>query len=371
MRKLHINMSILWVFAGVLAACRPPSVPTPLRATPSPLVASATSTLPAPQVRMTAKPSATASLEPTSTSTPTISPTPDPYFAYSIDYLNSRNYGGGELAVEEVLSVNSYFTRTLVAYPSDGLTIFGFMDTPTHPAAPKMPVVIALHGYIDPGIYTTLDYTTHYADALARENFLVIHPNLRGYAPSDDGDNLFRVGMAIDVLNLIALVKENAGKPGPLEHANPQAIGIWGHSMGGGISTRVITVSPDVRAAVLYGAMSGDDHQNYERILHYFSNGTRGQEELNTPESAFLQISPIYYLDRIQAAVSIHHGENDPDVPLAWSLDLCRRLKDLEKSVECFTYEGQPHTFHGDGDTLFIERTIEFLKKQLVMRGEQ
>jgi len=320
---------------------------------------------------MTVEPTQTASVAPTSTSTPDISPTPDPYTAYSIDYLSSRGYGGGELNVEEVLAVNNYFTRTLVAYPSDGLTIYGFMNTPKRPIAPTMPVVIALHGYIDPGIYTTLDYTTHYADALAREGFLVIHPNLRGYTPSDDGDNLFRVGMAIDVLNLIALIKENAGKPGPLEHADPQAIGIWGHSMGGGISTRVITVSPDVRAAVLYGAMSGDDQQNYERILHYFSDGTRGQEELNAPQGAFLQISPIYFLDRIRAAISIHHGGNDPDVPLAWSLDLCSRLRDLGKSVECFTYEGQPHTFHGDSDVLFIERTIEFFKKQLVMIGDQ
>jgi dipeptidyl aminopeptidase/acylaminoacyl peptidase len=232
-------------------------------------------------------------------------------------------------------------------------------------AGGKLPVVIAVHGFIEPAIYTTLDYTTRYADALARAGFLVIHPNLRGYAPSDDGDNLFRVGMAIDVLNLIALVKEQAGKSGPLERADPAAIGIWGHSMGGGISTRVITLSPDVRAAVLYGAMSGDDRQNYQRIFDYFSNGTRGQEELGAPDEAFLRISPIYYLDRIQAAVSIHHGESDVDVPPAWSLDLCQRLQALGKSVECFTYEGQPHTFHGDGDQLFIQRTIEFFKRWL------
>jgi dipeptidyl aminopeptidase/acylaminoacyl peptidase len=194
----------------------------------------------------------------------------------------------------------------------------------------------------------------------------VIHPNLRGYAPSDDGDNLFRVGMTSDVLNLIAIVKVQAGQPGPLERADPDLIGIWGHSMGGGISTRVITVSPDVRAALLYGAMSGDERLNYERIFTYFSPGTRGMEELGAPEEAFLRISPVYFLDRIQAVVSIHHGEKDPDVPLAWSIDLCQRLRDLGKSVECFTYEGQPHTFQGDGDELFIQRTITFFKKWLV-----
>jgi dipeptidyl aminopeptidase/acylaminoacyl peptidase len=135
--------------------------------------------------------------------------------------------------------------------------------------------------------------------------------------------------------------------------------------MGGGISTRVITVSPDVRAAVLYGAMSGDDRQNYQRIFDYFSNGTRGLEELGAPEDVFLRVSPIYYLERIQAAVSIHHGRHDPDVPLAWSVDLCERLQALNKSVECFTYDGMAHTFHDEGDQLFMERMIEFYDQWL------
>ena len=43
--------------------------------------------------------------------------------------------------------------------------IYGFMNVPN--ADGPHPVIIALHGYIDPAIYQTLDYTTRYADALA------------------------------------------------------------------------------------------------------------------------------------------------------------------------------------------------------------
>jgi len=174
--------------------------------------------------------------------------------------------------------------------------------------------------------------------------------------------------MALDILNLIALVKAQAGQPGPLALAAPGEIGLWGIVMGGGIATRVLTVSPDVRAAVLYGAMSGDERKNYERIFHYFSNGTRGLEELSAPDEAFQRISPVYFFDRIQAAVSIHHGEEDADVPPVWSAETCRRLKDLGKDVECFTYPGQPHTFHGDGDALFVQRTVEFFNRYLKER---
>ena len=213
-------------------------------------------------------------------------------------------------------------------------------------------------------ITRTLDYTTDYADALARAGFVVLHPNLRGFPPSDQGDDLFRVGMAIDVLNLIALVKSQAGQPGPLEKADPGAIGLWGHSMGGGIATRVLTVSPDVGAAVLYASMSGDERLNYEAI-QVWSQNERGLEELAVPEAELARISPVYYLDRIVVPVSIHHGQADTLIPPDWSLDLCSRLVDLGKQVTCFLYDNEPHTFYGYGNLIFKQRVVEFFNQTL------
>ncbi len=83
------------------------------------------------------------------------------------------------------------------------------------------PVVLVLHGYVDPATYNTLTYTTRYADALARAGYLVIHPNFRNWPPSDNGPEEYRVGQAVDVLNLIALVQKQGGQPGPLQHADP------------------------------------------------------------------------------------------------------------------------------------------------------
>jgi dipeptidyl aminopeptidase/acylaminoacyl peptidase len=290
------------------------------------------------------------------------SPTPSPYAGLSIDDLSARFYGRGDLQIRDTLDTTAAFTRLLISYPSDDLTIYGFMDVPSGDG--PFPVIIALHGYIDPAQYATLDYTTPYADALARAGYLVLHPNLRGYWPSDPGPNLLRVGMAIDVLNLIGIVRQTGGLSGPLDQADPNAIGLWGHSMGGGIALRVLTVSPDVKAAVLYGAMSGDDRQNFAKIQEW-SGGTRGYEETTVPDDALLHISPIYFLDRIQAAVSLHHGASDELVPPAWSQDLCDRLSALGKAVECFSYPGQPHTFYGDGDVLLVQRTTAFFDAHL------
>jgi dipeptidyl aminopeptidase/acylaminoacyl peptidase len=138
--------------------------------------------------------------------------------------------------------------------------------------------------------------------------------------------------------------------------------------MGGGISLRALVAGAAVDAAVLYGAMSGDETRNHERILNVFTGGTNGLwEEGEAPSDEVLrQASPIYHLDNIAAAVSIHHGALDEQVPLAWSEELCASLRALEKAVECFTYPGQPHTFVGEGDQLFIQRTVEFFDRTLL-----
>ena len=248
------------------------------------------------------------------------------------------------------------FSRYLIRYPSDGLWIYGFLNVP-HREGP-LPVIIAIHGYINPAVYETLDYTTHYADAFARAGYIVVHPNLRGYAPSDRGDNLFRVGMAIDILNLIALIHEQSDSA-PLEKAAPARLGLWGHSMGGGISTRVLTVSDRVLGAVLYGAMSGDEVQNFEAI-QVWSGRNRGLAELDVLAESILRISPQYYFDRISAQVSIHHGQADALVPPEWSQKTCEQMEAAQVEVSCVFYPGLPHTFYGEGDQLFISNTLEF-----------
>jgi len=299
------------------------------------------------------------------TATPVATPTFDPYASLSIDSLTVRTYGSATLnalAVERTLGTTAQFTRYSIMFPSDGLTQYGFANIPKGNG--PFPVVIAIHGYLNPVGYNTLDYTTRYADAMARAGYIVLHPNLRGYPPSQDGPNLFRVGFAVDVLNLIAIVKAEAGQAGPLEHADATRIGLWGHSMGGGITLRVLTISRDVRAAVLYGAMSGDEKQNFEYV-GLWSGGQRGKAERAVPEDVLPRISPMYFLDRITASVSIHHGGSDKTVPLAWSVDLCARLKTLQKPVECFTYPGEDHTFVGSGDQQFIQRTIAFFDRTL------
>jgi len=115
------------------------------------------------------------------------------------------------------------------------------------------------------------------------------HPSELPGTPASDSDgskNLFRVGFAVDVLNLAALVRQHGGQAGPLQKADPQAIGLLGHSMGGGIALRAAVVDPGIKAAVLYGAMSGDEKSNAERLM-IWSGGQRGRKSWPRPKRSW------------------------------------------------------------------------------------
>ncbi len=306
------------------------------------------------------------SVQTTAVPTTSATATADPFAGLSIPELSARSYGGGQVKNYQVLNHAAGFTRYLISYPSDGLTIYGFMDVPTAPprTSNTYPVIVAIHGYIDPRIYQTVDYTARYADRLAEAGFLVLHPNLRDYYPSDKGPNLFRVGYAIDVLNLVAIVRQQGGQPGALQQASPTAIGLWGHSMGGGISIRAMTIDPQIRAVLLYSAVSGDDKQNASKFPGTL-DGRATPPPDSIPDDVYLRVSPVYFYDRVQAAVSIHYGLADKTVPPAWSETLCSQLQALQKSVECFSYPNEPHIFGGASDQLFMQRVITFFNAHL------
>jgi len=259
---------------------------------------------------------------------------------YSVEALRERNYGQGELSVEYAWENKPEFTRYYITYPSDGLTIHGFVNVPVGKG--PFPVIVALHGYIPPSEYKTRDYSTRYADALAQNGFIVLHPNLRGFPPSDlvvrRGDSL--TGYTIDALNLIALARRQAGQEGIFKNADFSHLGIWGHSLGGGIALRVMSVLPEIKAGVIYASVS----QRYSNVSSGYT---------------------VYDLEASSAAFSLHHGEDDQTVPPAWTKTLYQQLLDLGKTVEYFTYPGQPHTLYGQSDHLFIQRMVIFFNKYL------
>jgi uncharacterized protein len=352
---------------GAPAATPRGTVTPPMQATALPTASPVMTATPAPTVALqpTATPPPTLTLQPTATPPPTVtpqpSPTPDPYAGLSIDALRQETYGlEGSITIVETMEQQPGFTRYRISFPSDGLQVGGFMNVPAGEG--PFPVVIVNHGYMPPASYETLTYTTKYADALASAGLLAIHPNFRNHRGSDYGDNPFRIGYARDVLHLIPMAQR-------LPQATGGKVGLWGHSMGGGVTLRALTVTDQVAAAVVYGSMSGDEAKNYDAIMRWTGGAASRTGALPIAPAAdpslYRVISPLNYLDYVTATVAIHHGVLDEQVPFAWSEELAGRLEEAGVPYAFYAYPGQPHNFTGEGYNLLNERVISFFEEHL------
>jgi dipeptidyl aminopeptidase/acylaminoacyl peptidase len=306
-------------------------------------------------------------------------PTPDPwaeYAPYTIEALRAREYGTeGEIEVLDTMEETRNFTRYLIAYRSDGLRITGMMNLPKGEG--PFPVVILNHGYYPLDVYQTGNGSKLAADYLANRGFLTLSPDFRSHAGSDNAINFFRAGHVIDTLNLIPLAQK-------LPQAQPGLVGMWGHSNGGAITAKAIAVSDQIAAAVIYAPASSNIVEDYQFRVERSgrrrpSSTPRGtvsrvtNEFPVTPEQApdlYERLSPLPYLDNVSAAVQIHWGTADGTVPYKWPGDLLDGLKAADKQVEYFEYEGQPHSFVGAGNQLYLERIAEFFGRHLLSQGE-
>jgi len=302
---------------------------------------------------------------PTATvTTPTPLPTPTlaPYEQYTIAYLGRRTYGGGKIEIVQKLAESDTFTSYSIRYPSDGLNIYGFMNIPRGDG--PFPVIISVHGYAPYGKYDPFNPSQDFADFFAENQFIVVHPGLRNQPPSDNGDNLLRVGMTIDVMNLIALVKAQNDLPAELANANPDKLGLWGMSIGGEIALRVLTLSPDIKAAVLYSPLSGNEERN-SRQLYEVLRDENFKQDAQVPLELLDRISPMYYYHQVKSAVQLNHGTKDTTAPISWAVETCDFLESAGVSVQCIYYEKAGHIFTGDNTRKLRQNALEFYQAHL------
>jgi dipeptidyl aminopeptidase/acylaminoacyl peptidase len=297
--------------------------------------------------------------------TPTPAPTPTlaPYEQYTIDYLSKRTYGGGKIEIVKRLAESKNFITYTIRYPSDGLTIYGFMTVPKGEG--PFPVIISVHGYVPAGLPDSFNPAQDFADFFADNQFIVIHPSMRNQPPSDSGDNLLRVGMTIDVMNLIALVKAKNDLPSELASLDPARMGLWGMSLGGEIALRVLTLSPDIVATVLYSPLSGNEERN-SRQLYEVLQDEQFKKDAEVPMELLNRISPMYYYHQIKSAVQINHGTKDTTAPISWAVETCDFLTSAGVTVQCNYYEKAGHVFVGDNTRALRQHALEFYQSYLL-----
>lgn len=294
----------------------------------------------------------------------------------SIENLKNGEYPGSDLVIEQTLDSGTNYTRHIASFRSEGLKIFGLLTVPTGDR-PKdgWPVIIFNHGYIPPAEYRTTERYTAYQDGFARSGYVTFKSDYRGHGSSEGeatgayGSNTY----TIDVLNSASSLKK-------YKEADPNRIGMWGHSLGGYLTLRAMVVEPSIKAGVIWAGVVA----NYSDLLNNWRRPgivpfspppgsritgwrTRLIELYGTPEenpTFWNSISANSYLKDLSGPIQIHHGTADTSVPVEFSEKLDKQMKDAGKTSELYVYEGDDHNLTNNFNTA-MQRSIDFFDKNL------
>jgi uncharacterized protein len=358
---LGVLLILLTGCAGSAASSAPPSAAT-LAPTSTPVATLAPTSVPtalarpSPTVVPSAAPTATPSPSPTEVPTPAPSPTPDPVAGLTISDLRARAYGGGEISIGELWNDAAGYTSYRISYPADGLRLTGLIHIPDGEG--PFPLIIANRGHIDKERYQPGMDSRALADFMARNGYLVVAPDYRGYAGGDDGPNLFYTGFYADILNLVPLAQA-------LPQARPGKVGMWGHSRGASITVAAATISDQIAAAVVYAPAPADLAEDYRR-RYAQSGGNPGSETWPFPPEAnpdaYRRVSPINHFEFVTTPIMLHHGTADTVVDASASVAIAEALRAAGKDVTLHLYEGGGHTLVGEQDAVYLQRTLEFFR---------
>ena len=377
----------LLIVALLLAACAAPPAAPPtviaiatLTATPSP-TAGAT---PSPTATATATPT----LTPTLTATPTATATPT--YELMIAVMRRGEYPGSDLVIEQTLEPGDNYDRAIAGYLSEGNKIYALLTVP-HGAPPPTgwPVIVFNHGYIPPDEYRTELRYVEYVDYFARAGYIVFRSDYRGHGDSEGEARgpYSNPDYVIDVLNGLAAVRAYPA-------ADPDRVGMWGHSMGGYITLRAMVISDAIRAVVIWGGVVAPYPDLFNRAG---AEATRQALATVTPtpttapgmptatpsptrrsrwRNALIDtygspeenpdfwdsISANAYLADLSGPVQLHHAITDETVPAAASVLLYDQLIAAAQPAELYLYDNDSHDIDNNFYTA-MRRSLEWFDR--------
>ncbi len=210
----------------------------------------------------------------------------------------------------------------------DGIEIGGILIYPVgYEKGKRYPLICMIHGGPE----------SHYANAwlsaysmpgqvAAGKGYFVFHPNYRsstgrGVAFSKLGQGQSAHGEFDDIVDGVDHLVE-------LGFVDKNRVGITGGSYGGYASAWGATYySNRFAASVMFVGISEQiskvfttDIPNESFLVHWRMRPWGNWQR-------FLEASPLYYIDRAHTPILIMHGEKDPRVPVAQSIELYRALK--------------------------------------------
>lgn len=291
---------------------------------------------------------------------------PDVSHPVSLPALMARRYDGRSLRLGRVLARTDRYTRRAVSYRSGDLRISGIINVPE--GTGPFPVLVLLHGYIDPDVYVTGQGLMREQDYLARRGYVVLHVDYRNHAGSEQdpaAERRLRLGYTEDAVNAVLAVRRSR-----LPFLDGDRVGLLGRSMGGGVTFNTLVARPGlVDAAVVFAPVSSWTPDNFDRWIR----GERPQlaarivNRYGSPEDSpefWRQVSPRTYFGRITEPLLIHHGTADESCPIRWTRSTYAALRRAGRDARLFVYDGEAHAF-GPQWPQSMRRTVRFFDRHL------
>lgn len=133
--------------------------------------------------------------------------------------------------------------------------------------------------------------------------------------------------------------------------ADPDAVGLHGHSWSGYQTAFVVTQTDLFKAAVagapvsnMTSAYSGiRGGSGLARQFQYERSQSRIGGSLWEARHLYIENSPVFYADRIHTPLLIEFGDQDEAVPWTQGIELYLALRRLGKDVVFLQYQGEPH----------------------------
>lgn len=292
----------------------------------------------------------------------------------SIVAMRAGDYPGSEITIVKELDKGLNYRRYYAYYLSEGLKIYALLTIPeSEMPEGGFPAIVFNHGYIPPDVYRTTERYIAYVDELAKAGYVIFRIDYRGHDASEgEATGAYgSPGYQVDVLNAVASIKQ-------LPEVNPEKIGMWGHSMGGYLTLRTMVISKDVKVGVIWAGVVAsypDMLYNWRRTGSFTpSPSSRGvgwrtawMEDFGTPEDNPVfwdSVSATSYLSDLSGPLELHHGSEDEDVPLAFSVRLAELAREAGQTADLYTYDGDNHNISANFSTA-MQQTITFFDTYL------
>ena len=294
-----------------------------------------------------------------------------------IERLRQQTYPGSEVTIEETLEPGGNYDRYVASYLSEGHKIYALLTVPRGDVPETgWPVVVFNHGYIPPAQYRTTERYVAYVDGFARNGYIVFRSDYRGHG-SSEGEATGGYGSpayTVDVLNAVTAMKN-------YPDADPERIGMWGHSMGGHITLRSMVVTNDIKAGVIWAGVVASypdlfarwHRPNNDIFPTPNPNSRRGRwrrelfETYGSPEDNpdfWASVSPNTYLADLSGPIQLHHGTADSSVPSEFSETLAAQMEDEGQPVELYIYNDDNHNLSVNFSTA-MQRSLEFFDEHV------